>query len=200
MLWKLKCVNKETDHKFLNFYTYMYEVEKEGEKTDYPYFVASRHDAGDVIAKSRNYARPDGVLMMVINDQEEPSVLLIRQFRPPMNATIIEFPAGLLEETDEDELAAAKRESVEEAGVEIIDAKVIAPSSPTSSGLSDELVSIVEARVGGLTATHLERFEDIQARFVPLKDIPAMLEDPELIIALNVRLCLMYALEKYLRK
>ena len=197
MIWKLKNVTQETNHRFLNFFTYTYEVNKQGQVSDYPYFVASRHKKEDLNAVTRSYKRPDGVLMMVIKEGDEPSLLMIEQFRPPMNTTILEVPAGLLEESDLNELSAAKRECVEEAGVELVDVELLCPASPTSAGLSDELVSVVIGKAGKLTSTALERFEDIKARFVPLTDLRAILADPNIVIALNVRLLVLYVLARY---
>ena len=79
MIWKLKNVTQETNHRFLNFFTYTYEVNKQGQVSDYPYFVASRHKKEDLVAVTRSYKRPDGVLMMVIKEGDEPSLLMIEQ-------------------------------------------------------------------------------------------------------------------------
>lgn len=199
MIWKLKNIQKETEHRFLNFYTFTYEVQKDGETLSYPYFIASRREENQLLAKTGDFKRPDGVLIAVYDEKNE-SLLLIEEFRPGINATVVEFPAGLLDEGDKDEHEAAYREAVEEAGVELYDIELLCRASPTSAGLSDEMVSVVLGKVKGLTSTHLEKFEDIQARFIPLSEIPSLLEDQNLVIALNVRLCLLYLLERYGRK
>jgi ADP-ribose pyrophosphatase len=55
-----------------------------------------------------------GVVAIVpVTDDKE--VLLIRQFRPPVNGYVIEFPAGLNDKGDTLE-EAARRELLEEAG------------------------------------------------------------------------------------
>ena len=54
-----------------------------------------------------------GILAM--DDQER--VLLVRQYRHPVRSYLWEPPAGLLDQADEDPLAAAKRELAEEADV-----------------------------------------------------------------------------------
>ena len=197
MNWKLTTINQETDHRFLNFFTFIYTVNKDGEDALYPYYVASRRSKDKLSAKTGDFQRADGVLILVIKEEPEPSVLLIEQFRPPLNSMVVEIPAGLLEPEDENEIVAACRESIEEAGVELTDVRVLCPASPTSAGLSDELAAVVEGKVKKMTATHLERFEDISARFVPLREIPALLEDSTKVVALNLRLCLLYLLERY---
>ena len=198
MKWTLSETKQETNHKFLNFFVFRYTVNKDGKESAYPYFVASRHDADKLLAVTGDFSRPDGVLMAVINkpESDDPEILLIKQFRPALNRYIVEFPAGLLDPEDEDECVAAGRECVEEAGVEIKNIRLLCPPSPTSTGLSDEIVSIVEAEVSRLIDRHLEMFEDINAEFVPFSKIPELLNEPSQIIAVNVRLCLLYLLEK----
>ena len=63
---------------------------------------------------------PDGVDIIPILRRKSASgagaeVVLIRQYRPPVNATVLEFPAGLVEE-GEDPLVAGLRELKEETG------------------------------------------------------------------------------------
>lgn len=191
MDWILERVEQETEHRFLNFYTFHYRVDGK----PYPYFVASRHAKEGLFALNE-HTRPDGVLILALKQDPEPSVLLIRQFRPPLGRKVIEVPAGLCDEGDADVVASAKREANEETGVRLCDVRLLCPPSPTSSGLSDEMVAVVVGTVDSLGENHREQFEDIEARFVPLKDIPTLLQDESNFIALNVRLALLYLLAK----
>ena len=194
MDWKLQFVEQETQHKFLNFYTFHYSVDG----TPYPYFVASRNDKDHLLALTRDYKRPDGVLIVALKEEgEKCSVLMIEEFRPAANAFVLEFPAGLLDPQDESVEQTAIRESLEEAGVVLKDVKILCPPSPTSIGLSDEMLAVVEGKVDSVSVAHKERFEDINARFVPLEEVRALLSDPNRLIALNVRLCLEILLERY---
>ena len=194
MDWKLQFVEQETQHKFLNFYTFHYEVDG----APYSYFVASRNDKEHLLSLTRNYQRPDGVLIVALKDEgENCSVLMIEEFRPAANAVVLEFPAGLLDPQDESVEQTAIRESLEEAGVVLKDVRLLCPPSPTSIGLSDEMLAVVEGKVDSTCDAHKERFEDINARFVPLRDVRALLDDPHRLIALNVRLCLEILLERY---
>lgn len=65
-------------------------------------------------------------------------LVLIRQYRPPANAYIIEFPAGLIEENEAPEIAAI-RELREEAGYAGKVTRIIPPTYNTP-GLSSETV------------------------------------------------------------
>ena len=61
-------------------------------------------DGVDIIALLRSAEHPS-----------EPHVVLLRQYRPPVNATVLELPAGLIE-PGEDALEAGLRELKEETG------------------------------------------------------------------------------------
>ncbi len=194
MDWKLCFVEQETDHKYLNFYTFHYEVDG----VDYPYFVASRNKKKNLVALNEGKRRPDGVLILALKEEgEETSVLMIEQFRPAVNAYVLEFPAGLLDEADASVLDTAVREASEETGVTLADVRLLCPPSPTSVGLSDEMLAVVEGKVVRVNEAHQERFEDIHARFVPLSEVRKLLNEPGRLIALNVRLCLEIVLERY---
>ena len=197
MEWILSGIEQETDHRFLNLYTLRYKVVKDGMEEGYSYFLASRRNQDRLVAKTGDFSRADAVHILVVRQAEEPEVLLIEQFRPALNSTVVEMPAGLLDGDDESEIQAAERESIEETGVRLKNVRLICPPSPTSSGLSDELSAVVEGEVDVLAENHLEHFEDISARFVPMSEIPALLEDRSKVLGLTLRLALLYLLEKY---
>ena len=195
MKWELISSEKETDHRFLYFYSLSYKV---GDKS-YSYFLASRHEnKADLRPFSREFSRPDGVIIALYRDTPRgKEVLLCRQFRPALNSYVIEFPAGLLEPSDPSEMEAAKREAEEESGAKIKNIELIAPSSPTSTGLSDECCSVVLAEVEAVGESHLEEFEDIDSSFVSLGKLKEILDDPKCLIALNVRLLALLLLQRW---
>ena len=197
MKWELRKINQETDHPFLNFFTFEYEVEKQGQKKGYCYYVASRRPRENLLCNTGDFRHGDGVLIAAIKEGDEPSVLLIRQFRPALNTYVIELPAGLCDPADEDLSRTASRECIEETGVELEEVTVLCPPSPTSTGLSDELVGVVMGKVKSIGEKHLEAFEDIQARFFSLSEARALLEDEKNVMPINVRLILLYLIEKY---
>lgn len=197
MEWKLKSIDKETNHRFLNFYVLHYAVRREGKESDYPYFLASRKEMDDLLVSKKGALRPDGVLILAVTEEKDPAVLLIEEFRPALNRYILAVPAGLMDEGDKDETVTAYREAKEEAGVLLKDLRLLCPASPTSAGLSDELVAVVTGTIASKDTTHLEPFEDIRAKLYPIKDLPALLQDEKAFIALNVRLSLLYLYERH---
>ena len=65
----------------------------------------------------RQYTRHPGAVAVVVmrGEQGAEEILLERQYRHPVNASLWEIPAGLLDIPGEDPLVAAERELAEEA-------------------------------------------------------------------------------------
>ncbi len=198
MKWILKAITKETDHPFLNSYVLHYSIEKDGKNRPYDYYLASRHEKDELIAKTHLYNRPDGVVMALYEKGENGiRILLTQQYRPAIGAYLTSMPAGLLDEKDDDLFVAASREAKEESGAEITDLELLAPASPTSSGLSDELDAVVLGRITGFGETQLEAVEDISAKLYSLGEIKTMMKDKKRLIPLLVRMILLYLLERF---
>lgn len=97
-----------------------------------------RTNAEEVIKRT-----PDAVaiLAMLHSKIEDPSIVLVRQFRPPLDAHTIELPAGLVD-AGESPQCAALRELREETGY-IGVARSASPPLALSPGLASETVSVV---------------------------------------------------------
>jgi ADP-ribose pyrophosphatase len=87
------------------------------------------------------------VLLIAVTDGGR--LLLTEQYREPLEAAVLELPAGLVGdrpgEGDEDLVAAARRELLEETGYEARELHALA-AGPPSAGLSTEVVTFVLAR------------------------------------------------------
>ncbi|RNL79281.1 NUDIX domain-containing protein [Nocardioides marmorisolisilvae] len=59
---------------------------------------------------------PGAVVILAIDDQDR--VVVVRQYRHPAQMRLVELPAGKLDQPGEDPLVAARRELLEEAGLE----------------------------------------------------------------------------------
>ena len=116
----------------------------------------------------------------IIAVTDERKLVLIEQPRPAMNGPVIELPAGLVGDgEDEGELgsAAANRELVEETGFEATHIEEVA-SGPVTPGLSNECVAL-------FLATGLRRVgpgggvdgEQITVHEVPLPEVEDFLRE-----------------------
>jgi ADP-ribose pyrophosphatase len=106
-------------------------------------------------------------IVVVVPVTDDNCVLLIRQFRPPVNAYVVEFPAGLNDKGETLE-AAARRELTEETGYSANE-MVFLTEGPMSSGSSGEILTAFFAR--GLELKGIgerDETEDIEVLKVPV--------------------------------
>ena len=125
----------------------------------------------------RTHATGGAVIVAVTPEQK---LLLVEQYRIPVQARTIELPAGIIGDEpgngDEAHAEAAKRELLEETGYEAGAMKMLT-HGPSSSGLTSETVTLFLAtdlqRVGpGGGVEH----EDITVHEVPLTEVHGWLE------------------------
>lgn len=111
----------------------------------------------------RQYTRHPGAVAVVVMRGEEGAeeILLLRQYRHPVNASLWEIPAGLLDIPGEDSLVAAVRELAEEADLKAARWDVLVDFF-TSPGGSTEPLRVFLARDLETTETSFER-EDEEA-------------------------------------
>ena len=112
---------------------------------------------------------PDCVVIIAKNEKEE--LLLIHEFRVPLNKWLWAFPAGTLN-PGEDVVDTAIRECFEETGTTLVIEDVLL-NSYTSPGLTNEKIALVYGKVTGeLSNKHIESHEKIVPHFA---SIPAQL-------------------------
>jgi ADP-ribose pyrophosphatase len=109
-------------------------------------------------------------IVAVVPVTDEGEMVLIRQYRPPLDNYVVEFPAGLNDRGESSEKAAS-RELREETGYEAKEMIFLA-KGPLSSGSSRELLTVYLAK--GLTFRGIgqrDETEDIEVLKVPVKNI-----------------------------
>lgn len=108
---KNRGVKQLTDNRFLNLYQ-IQAVDRKGR--DFDYFFASRNDANQIKLRTKSM-QPEGIVIYAVTEEAEPRLVLIRQYRYPLDAYIYELPAGLID-AGETAGEAAARELKEETG------------------------------------------------------------------------------------
>jgi ADP-ribose pyrophosphatase len=119
-------------------------------------------------------------IVAVLPITEARELVLVEQYRVPVDRRVIEIPAGLagdIEGEENEALAeAAKRELLEETGY-AAERMEFLTDGPPSAGLSTEVVTFFRAH--GLTKVSAgggDGSEDIQVRLVPLAGLDAWIE------------------------
>ena len=115
-----------------------------------------------------------GGIVGIVPITDDGDVILIKQFRPPVNGYVIELPAGLCDigETLE---AAAGRELIEETGYAAAAMRFLV-KGPMSSGSSSELLTVFVAT--GLTYVGIgkrDETENIEVFKIPAENLASTL-------------------------
>ena len=109
-----KKVKKQSDNPFLNLYK-LDAVDREGKVFDY-YFV-SRRDEEHIKLKTKDNT-PEGIVVYAVTDEEKPRLLVIKEYRYPLDEYIYELPAGIIDPGEVAEQSAV-REINEETGFDL---------------------------------------------------------------------------------
>jgi ADP-ribose diphosphatase len=129
--------------------------------------------------------RHGGAVAVLLYDPERDAVVLVEQFRlPPLIAGyspwIVEIVAGLLDHDGENAADVARRESIEEAGLEIIGELIPIQRYLPTPGNSEEVVELFCGRVDSSKAGGVfglaDEHEDIKVVVRPASVLEGMLD------------------------
>ena len=153
-------IEKLTDNPFLNLY-HIDALGRDG--MPFHYYFASRNDEDNIKHKTHSL-RPEGMAVYAVTEDGQ-HLVLVRQYRYPMDDYLYELPAGLIE-PGETASEAACREMIEETGWKL---KVYEGGEPAfrrgfflAQGLTDESGSMIFGTVTEQVGQQMENTEDIQ--------------------------------------
>jgi len=167
-------IRKLTDMRHLNLFTIQYQDKTGRDKT---WTYASR--SGPVGVRETVPDRPDAVVVVPYHITAR-KLVIIREFRVVLGGYQYGFPAGLLD-PGETVVQAGKRELFEETGLGLTRVVTQSPAVFSSSGMTDESVSLVYVECEGApSSAHTEDSEDIQTLLVSRRDAGRLLESPDI--------------------
>ena len=109
---------------------------------------------------------------------EDGKALFVRQYRYAYGESVLEIPAGKLNES-EDPMQAAARELEEETGIRPRRMEHLYTGYP-SPGDTDEKIYIYQAFEGEQVSVHLDEGEFVEQVFLPLERVKEMLKTGEI--------------------
>ena len=176
---KIKNIETLASTKYLSLYSADY-INKKGDLRNWT--IASRKNLEDIKNKFLNDGedRIDAVII-VAEHIDENKLVIIKQFRVPINDYVIELPAGLLDgrENFED---AVRRELKEETGLDLvsIDKENTKEKVYISGGMTDESVALVYCTCKGIVSKdNLEDDEDIEVMMLSKEEAIDLIKSNE---------------------
>lgn len=173
----IRKITQETGYRFLNFFT-MDVTHKNGRESQY--YVASRAKKVEELKAVTHENHADGVVIYSVYGPKRDKVVLIRQYRYPINDYVYEFPAGLVE-PGEDFNEAAVRELKEETGLEFHPIQVDSIYSEprfTTVGMTDESCATVYGYADGTCSLKgLEESEEIEIVIADKAEVRRILKE-----------------------
>ncbi|MCA1687370.1 MAG: NUDIX hydrolase, partial [Actinobacteria bacterium] len=136
--------------------------------------------------------RPDAAIIFPLTKEDE--VVLVRQYRPPLERMELGLPAGLVEEGEKPE-AAARRELLEETGYSGGEWEPLG-SLASSPSLKDNWAYLFLARgVEETSAPDPDEHEVVEVVRVSVEDLPGLIQVREIVSSSGVA-AIMLALER----
>lgn len=176
---RIENITQLTHNRFVNLYEMgMYNADTEKRSK---YYVASRAKSTEGLKIKTRKNKADGVIIYsVYQDGDDEKIVLIRQYRVPIDDYIYEFPAGLVDE-GEDFHEAGIRELKEETG---LDLKPIRGKDMytrpyfTTIGMTDESCGTVYGYAYGTPSkAGQEENEEIEIVLADRKEVQRILEE-----------------------
>jgi ADP-ribose pyrophosphatase len=121
---------------------------------------------------------PDWVLILALTPQEE--VVMVRQYRHGIERVCLELPGGLVDPADDSPAGSARRELLEETGYQTDKLMLMGECYPQPAILSNKCFFYLAQNATEVQPQQLDGGEDIEIIKVPLKDIPAKIENREI--------------------
>ena len=200
---KIKEVSTLVETKFISLYDIKYLNKCNEEKS---WTVASRKKK-EVLEEMYLEGKKDKIDAVIIcaYHKEKNKLVIIKEFRVPINKYIYELPAGLVDSSDDDFSSAVIRELKEETGLDVVKIKEDLSSKQVylSPGMTDESAAFVYCICEGeVSNKYLEDDEDIEAILVSQEEAKTIIKNNDVPMDIRVYLkhLFQFSLEKAMKK
>ena len=176
---KVKSIKTLSKNKYLSLYSADY-INKNGKVKNWT--IASRKDLETIENKFfKNEEDKIDAVVIIAKHVEENKLVVIRQYRVPINGYVIELPAGLVDGNESFE-EAVKRELKEETGLDLIDIDRAGTKEKiyVSVGMTDESIALVKCTCNGIVSNeNLEEDEDIEVVMLSKEEAKELINSNE---------------------
>lgn len=188
---KIKEIKTLVETKFISLYDIKYLNKRNQEKS---WTVASRKskDILEGIYLENKKDKVDAVIICAYH-KEKNKLVIIKEFRVPINKYIYELPAGLVDSDDDNFEETVIRELKEETGLNVIEIKKDLSSNQVylSPGMTDESAAFVYCICDGeVSKDYLEDDEDIEAILISQDEAKDILKNNSTPLDIRVYLAL----------
>lgn len=188
---RIKNITSLVETKFISLYNVKYLNKNNKEKN---WTVASRKkkEVLEGIYLKNEKDKVDAVIICAYHKESE-KLVLIKEFRVPINKYIYELPAGLVDSDDENFESAVIRELKEETGLDVTEIKKDLSCNQVylSPGMTDESAAFVYCICeGDISSEYLEDDEDIEAVLVSKEEAKEIIKNNQTSLDIRAYLAL----------
>ncbi|MDE7309725.1 MAG: NUDIX hydrolase [Lachnospiraceae bacterium] len=167
---KFKGIEKKEEGKFITRYDLTYETEEHQEKI---YEIISRNK--NIESFEQLHGNRADAVVIIATDKSNKRILLNKEYRMAVGDWVYNFPAGLID-AGETPQQAAKRELLEETGLELYEIEDFIGPSYSAVGFSNEINVCVVGRAQGEFQKSTSALEEIIPGWYTKSEIKELLK------------------------